>query len=96
MGLSTAYFSWNVQAWLDVGWLKLGSVFIDFGAQEFYADAAELRRELDSFLRKHGVAQVRIAAAVGAMARREPHSALGSAGTWQALWTAPPDATSGP
>jgi len=65
MGLSTAYFSWNVQAWLDAGWLKLGSVFIDFGAQEFYADAAELRRELDSFLRKHGVAQDRIAAAVG-------------------------------
>jgi hypothetical protein len=54
MGYSHKYFSGNVQAWLDAGWLGKGQRLIEFGAQEFFSDPEETRREVHEFLTSHG------------------------------------------
>jgi|FEC22Drversion2_1045045.scaffolds.fasta_scaffold00309_2 hypothetical protein len=55
MGYSAGYFSNAVQHWFDMGWLRSGQRLVDFGAQEFFADPAEVRPDVEIFLRKHGV-----------------------------------------
>jgi hypothetical protein len=57
MGYSAFYFSHEVQRWLNAGWLKPGSLLLEFGAQEFYVDDDETRREIGVFLRKQKISQ---------------------------------------
>jgi hypothetical protein len=57
MGYSTYYFSHSVERWLDAGWLKPGHHLMDFGAQEFYVDNEETRREIGVFLRRRELSQ---------------------------------------
>ena len=54
MGYTAAYFQHAVQHWFDEGWLRPGQRLIDFGAQEFFADAAAVRESVAAFLQQHG------------------------------------------
>src|SRR5512143_854208 len=65
MGYYARSFQDMVQPWLDVGWLKAGHRLIELGAQEFYADTSETRREVGAFLGKHGLRQTAIDEVLG-------------------------------
>lgn len=65
MGYSAGYFNFQVQQWLDAGWLEPGQSLVEFGAQEFYADVAETHRKIGAFLGKQGLSEAAINAALG-------------------------------
>jgi len=65
MGYTAHYFQHAVQLWLEHGWLKPGLRLIEFGAQEFFADATETHREVGDFLGRHGASKDAIATALG-------------------------------
>jgi hypothetical protein len=65
MAYNHAYFRFQVQAWLDAGWLKPGHKLIEFGSQEFHSDLEETRREIATFLGKHGLAPTVIEGVLG-------------------------------
>jgi SAM-dependent methyltransferase len=65
MGYSVDYFGSEVNAWMEAGWLKAGSRLIEFGGQEFYCDQDEARGYAERFLRRRGVPEDRIRAAIG-------------------------------
>jgi hypothetical protein len=54
-----------VQPWLDAGWLKPGHRFMEFGAQEFYSDVEETRREVGAYLRGREMPQDVVDAVIG-------------------------------
>ena len=55
MGYYARSFQEMVQPWLNDGWLKAGHRLIELGAQEFFSDVAETRREVGTFLATHGL-----------------------------------------
>jgi hypothetical protein len=65
MGYTAYYFQHAVQFWFDMGWLKPQQRLIDFGSQEFFADPALTRREVEAFLNSHGVPQDTITTVLG-------------------------------
>jgi hypothetical protein len=65
MGCNAYFFRHAVQLWLDAGWLKPQHSLIDFGAQEFFADPADVRREVRDFLNRNGASPDRIVAVLG-------------------------------
>jgi SAM-dependent methyltransferase len=65
MGYAADYFSAEVDHWLNEGWLKPGSRLIEFGGQEFYCDRDEAGRHIEQFLRRRGMPEERIKAAIG-------------------------------
>jgi hypothetical protein len=65
MGYTAHYFQHAVALWLERGWLKRGQRLIEFGAQEFFADAAETHRGVGDFLARHGASTDAIASVLG-------------------------------
>lgn len=65
MGYGARSFPDFVQLWLDAGWLRAGQRLLEMGAQEFFADAGDVRREIGAFLAKHGLPQRAIDKALG-------------------------------
>jgi hypothetical protein len=55
MGYFPRSYQIIVQPWLDAGWLKPGHRLMEFGAQEFYSEVEETRREVGAFLRGRGL-----------------------------------------
>ena len=55
MGYFPRSYQVIVQPWLDAGWLKSGHRFMEFGAQEFYSEVEETRREVGGFLQGRGL-----------------------------------------
>jgi hypothetical protein len=68
MGYTALYFQHAVQFWFDKGWLapQRGQRIVEFGAQEFFADAADTRREVGAFLGRHGASAETISSVLGA------------------------------
>jgi len=65
MGYYARSFQDMVQPWLDAGWLRPRNRLIEMGAQEFYADPDEVRREVSGFLEGRGIGQRQIADTLG-------------------------------
>jgi hypothetical protein len=61
MGYTAHYFQHAVELWLERGWLKPGHRLIEFGAQEFFADAAEAFHGVSNFLGRHGASMPSLA-----------------------------------
>src|SRR5260370_15966445 len=65
MGYTAHYFQHAVQLWLERDWLRRGQRLIEFGAQEFFADATEAHRGVGDFLVRHGASQDTISTVLG-------------------------------